>query len=215
MHRLIAGALGRIEDQGRPDLADRGGAVALVAGELQDRRFVEIIAGKMLVDVAEHRRFPGTASGCCRRPELRSRHRSCWRSRRCRPACGRSPCGRIRGGEGRKQRVAVAQAHALAGDRRHGGGGASSTMRKRRPSATNRTTLWGRAAGACATAAEPRDDGCETQAKVQARMPDGRKSLRSCWQYLCRRGCSCPMHPQVVEMCRQLHPRRPACKPKA
>ena len=119
--RLRAGALRRIEDQRRADLADRGGAVALVAGELEDRRLVEVIAGKMLVDVAEHRvvfqkrreRIAGARhleAGVDRVGEVAgiAEH-----------VAGRH-ARRVRRGEGRKQRVAVAQAHAFARDRRHG-----------------------------------------------------------------------------------------------
>ncbi len=122
---LRAGALGMVEDQSRPDLADGRRAVALVARELQDRGFVEIIAGEMLVDVTEDRiafqeRRQGLAgaghleAGIDRVGEIAgvAEHMP-----------GRHD-GRIRGSESRKQRMTVAQAHALAGNRRHGRSGA-------------------------------------------------------------------------------------------
>jgi hypothetical protein len=52
---LLAGTFGGIEDQRRTDLSDRGGAVTFIARKLEDRYLIEVIAGKMLVDIAEHR----------------------------------------------------------------------------------------------------------------------------------------------------------------
>ena len=51
---MLAGSFGRIEHQGRTNLADRSRAVAFVAGELEDRGLIEVIAGKMFIDVAEY-----------------------------------------------------------------------------------------------------------------------------------------------------------------
>ncbi len=122
-NRLRAGSLGVIEHQRRPDLADRCGAVALVAGELQDRRFVEVVAGEMLIDVGEDwialekrrqavagaRHFEAGIDGIGEiagvAEHMPGGHRR-----------------RVRRGESRKQRVAVAQAYAVARDRSHGRG---------------------------------------------------------------------------------------------
>ena len=54
MQAGLFGLVGVVELIGRTVLAERGRAVALVAGQLQDRVLVEIIALEMLVDVAEH-----------------------------------------------------------------------------------------------------------------------------------------------------------------
>ena len=117
----LSALLGVIEDQGRADLADGSRAVALVTGELQDRRLVEIIPRKMLIDIGKNRvafqergqRAAGTRNleTCIDRigeiprvaQHVTGRHR-----------------GRIRGGESREQRMAVAQIHTLTRDRRHG-----------------------------------------------------------------------------------------------
>ena len=120
---LLAGAFGRVEDQHRADLADRGGAVALVAGKLQDRRLVEIIAAEMLVDVAEH----DIVFQKRRRSAAGARHRKAGIDR-VREIAGIAElvagrhAGRVGGGEGREQRMAVAQADAVARDRGHGRG---------------------------------------------------------------------------------------------
>ncbi len=56
-HRMRAGLfslVGVVELVGRADLADRGGAEALVAGHLQNGLFIEVVALEVLVDVAEH-----------------------------------------------------------------------------------------------------------------------------------------------------------------
>ena len=50
----VLAAVGVVEQQGRAELADGGGAETLGARHLQDGLFVEIVAVEMLVDVAEH-----------------------------------------------------------------------------------------------------------------------------------------------------------------
>ena len=52
---LLAAALGVIEDQRRAELADAGGREARRrARGVQDRLLVEVVAGEVLVDVAQH-----------------------------------------------------------------------------------------------------------------------------------------------------------------
>ena len=151
---LVAAAFGRIEDQSRADFADRCRAVALVARKLQDRRLVEVIAGEVLVDVAQDRvalqerrqafagarNFEAGVDGVGKvagiAQHVPGRHaeafavvkvgNSAWLLRRLTPS-----------------RAIAAMVGAVW----------SSTMRKRSPSATKRTTLCGRAAGACAKTA--------------------------------------------------------------
>ena len=78
MQAVGADLVGMIEDQGRAELADRGGAVALGAGHFQDGFLVEIVAAEMLVDVAQHRiGFEERRHGAVGRARRDSRCRSC------------------------------------------------------------------------------------------------------------------------------------------
>ena len=51
---VLARAFRWIEYQRRTDLSDRSGAIAFVAGKFQNRQLVKIVAGKVLIDIAEH-----------------------------------------------------------------------------------------------------------------------------------------------------------------
>src|SRR5258708_10879443 len=55
MRTRAVGAIGVVEDERRADLADRRGAKALRARQLQYGLFIQVVAAKMLVDIADHR----------------------------------------------------------------------------------------------------------------------------------------------------------------
>jgi hypothetical protein len=84
-------SLGVIEDQRRPQLADRGSAQARRACGAHDRLLIEVVAREMLVDIAEHRITFQEWGGCPRPLARESRRRVCCRSYRCRPLCILSP----------------------------------------------------------------------------------------------------------------------------
>ena len=121
--RVQAGPLGMIEDQDRPELAHRGGAEALCAGDLENRLLVEVIAAEVLVDVAEH----GVVFEKWRHGRLRVGHghrvarvdRVAEVAGIARIVAGREAC-RIGGREGREERVRVLEVDACVAQRRHG-----------------------------------------------------------------------------------------------
>ena len=151
---LVAGTFGRVEDQHRADLADRGGAVALVAGQLQDRRLVEIIAAEMLVDVAEHdivfqKRRRGAAGAGHRKAGIDGVGEIAGVTELM--AGGHADAFavvKVGNSEWLLRRLTPSRAIAAMV-----GAVVSSTIRDRKPSATNRTTLCGVPAGAWAKAA--------------------------------------------------------------
>ena len=164
----VADLVGVIEHQGRAELADRGGAVALGAGDFQDGLLVDVVAAEMLVDVAQHgigfdERRNGAAgrgngiAGIDRVAEIAgvaevvaSRH-----------------CRGVGHGEGRKQRMRVAEIDALVADLGHRGRALGRHDQPRRPSGTNRITLCG---GLFCAAAAP--------AKSVVRLADSKRIAR-------------------------------------
>ena len=119
----FAGSRGVIEDQDRPDLADRRRAVALVAGELQDGRFIEIIAGKMLVDVGQDRvDFEERRDRVTGGRHFKAGVDGVGEVAGVAEHVSGGECRGVRRREGGKQRVAVAQRDAIARQRRHGRG---------------------------------------------------------------------------------------------
>ncbi len=118
------GVIGMVEHERRTDLADRGGAIALRARQLQDGIFVEVIAAEMLVDIADHRVVldegdDGIAGGL---DGITSEDRVAEGS----GVAEKMPSRHARGighGEGREQRVRILEIDALVADRRHCGGG--------------------------------------------------------------------------------------------
>ena len=123
-HGLLAGALGVVEDQRRAELADGRGREAGAACGLQDRVLVEIVAGEVVVDVAQHRIVleEGRAAA------VGAGHREAGVDHVAEVAgvadmvAGRHARG-VGRGEGREQRVRVGEAHAARHEGRHRGRG--------------------------------------------------------------------------------------------
>ena len=113
-----------VEDQGGAELADGRGRIALGARRTQDRFLIEVIARKMLVHVAKHRVvFKEGRHAVARAGNGKA---SIDRIGEIAMVAGKMAGGEARGighGEGREDRMAVGEGHALAHQRGHGRGG--------------------------------------------------------------------------------------------
>ena len=121
MQATRAWLVGVIENQGRPELSDRGGAVAVSPRHFQHGLLVEIVAAEMLVGVDDDRvDLQERRHGAIRGPDRITR------IYRVREVAGVAEivtgrhCGSIGGGEGRKQRVRIPEIDALVADLSHG-----------------------------------------------------------------------------------------------
>ena len=110
---LLAGALGVIEDQRGPQLADGRGRQARVARGLQDRVLVHEVAGEVIVDVAQDRVVldEGRAAAAGARHRIAGIDGVAEHAGVAQVMAGRHARA-VGHGEGREQRVRVGEAHA-------------------------------------------------------------------------------------------------------